>query len=426
LESGNGLFKKRVSGNSLVITIIVGLILAIFCTSILLLFYYNHIWETELRINERLNRNIQSGINLLLSDTAVLPSGTSDSLDLFGKGEDIIKLKRENWGLYNVAQVRSFWGNRVKSKLLLYGSRPEKYYNGCIYLADHQASLSVIGEVKLTGDVYLSGSGIKPGYINQRGYSFSQLLTGNVQKSNSNLPALNMNIKQYLFELLNKAKDHTTPEITAEFPSDTLNQSFGDSTLTVFQHKKVLIANKNLRGKIVIISDSSIEVENSARLENVILIAPEIRFNNGFSGSVQAIASDSIVTGENTNFFYPSSFVLLKEGKDIGFKTITIQKNCTFEGIILSVADSLDKEKTYLKIDANSLLTGIIYVNGYVESLANVHGTILTDYFVYRHSSSVYINNLVDVEINRSLLPTYFIGSPVFGSKKNKIITWLQ
>jgi len=421
-----GLFRKKLSGNSLIITIIIGLVMAILCTSILLLFYYNRIWESEVKINERLNRNIRSGINLLLSDTSSNFPLSTDSLDLFGRGEDIIKIKKERWGLFNVGEIVSFWGNRIKSRLFLYGSRPEKYYEGCIYLADHQTSLSVIGDVKLTGDAYLSGSGIKPGYINQRGYSFSELLTGDIQKSNRSLPALNESIKQYLFELINRTKSQTAPEIITEIPADSLSQSFSDSTLTVFQHNKIIIANKSLKGRIVIMSDSSIEVENSATLENVMLVAPEIRFKKGFSGSVQAIASDSLVAEENANFFYPSSFVLLKQERESGFKSITIKNNCRFEGIILSVADSLDKEKTYLRIYAKSLVTGIIYVNGYVENLANVHGTILTDFFVYRHSSSVYINNLVDVEINRRLLPAYFVGSPVFGSRKNKLITWLQ
>ena len=419
-------FQKKISGNSLIITIIIGLVLAILCSSLLLLFYYNRLWQSQVKIDRQLERNIQSGINLLLSDTSTIFVATPDTIDLFGDAENLIKTERERWGLFYIGLVEAYAANTKKAKLFLYGSKPEKYYDGCIYLADHQEALSLIGDTRLTGDAYLSGGGIKPGYINQRGYSFSRLLAGSIQRSKRDLPALNENTLEYLLALEKSTGDTSFLKSMDIIESDTLERSFGDTALTFFQHRRIVVAGKYLKGKIIIKSDSAIEVAKSAGLENVILVAPEIRFDAGFSGTVQAVATDSIIAEAGTSLHYPSSLVLVNNGNSIDGKRINIEKDCKLEGIILSIADSAHKQKTFVNIRSGTIITGIVYASGFLENLATIQGTALTDLFIYRNGASVYVNNLVDVEINRNLLSKYFISSPIFGNKKNNILAWVK
>lgn len=89
---------SKVAANSLSITIIISIVLAILCSTLLFLSFYNKRLEIQLSIDEKIDDNLQSGIALALSDTSSNKQERNFSVDLFEKGNDSVSIDLKSWG----------------------------------------------------------------------------------------------------------------------------------------------------------------------------------------------------------------------------------------------------------------------------------------------------------------------------------------
>lgn len=413
----------RVSATSLLITVILALVIGLTCGLLILLAYNNLRLRTDLRAEEKLSRNWNSCLSLVLKDDPATGEIRHKALDLFGTGNDSVYITEETWGVYQVASIEVRDGNRSKVKSFFFGSLLPSGLDGCLYLAEHQRSLSIVGSTTLTGKAYLPKGGIKPGYIDQRGYDHTELVNGSIEKSGDSLPLLNTGLIQYFAQL--PASD-TSRRVGMAVPGN-LESSFRDSLQTIWGHGAVVLSGNNLNGHILIVSDSLIDVNADARLENVLLSAPVIRFRSGFSGRVQAYVSDSVVTEDNCRFFYPSALVLAKRSGDTQQPRLVIGGNNILEGLALSWCQGSDKNKTFVEVGAGTTIQGILYVNGYLSLKGSVSGPTLTDYFIYKGPAVIYENYLVDASLDRSSLAGWYAGPVIFNSKRNnRILQWVN
>jgi len=398
----------------------VALIVGVISSMMVLLFYHHLRGEKRYDAGIKLRRDMESAINLVLADTAILVGERDDSIDLFGKGSDSVFIKEENWGLSGVACITVVENAMRLRKDFLYGAQPDGFLSGCLYLTDHQSPLSLSGDAKLEGDAWLSKGGLKPVFIDQSGFSYDELIKGNIKRSLDSLPAVD---KRIIESITSYNKKRT---VETGIP-DSLEQSFSDSVVVLYQKGPLSLAHCQLKGHVLIISDSSINVKNTCLLKNVLLSAPEIEFESGCSGIVQAMATDSIVVHGGCNFSYPSSLVVVKKDSSLLQPEIIIGDSCLFSGVILTEVLKKDENKTFVGIGKNSAITGLIYCAGYLSLKGKVTGTVLTDYFIYRSLPSIYINYLVDAELNRSGLSGYYVIPNLFFNKKpNKIMQWVN
>lgn len=409
-------------------TIVIALILAILCSSLILAGYYNKYNIINAAVNRKLVRNEESVINLLLSDTTIHCNSTEEKMDLFGQDEDSVIVRRGTWGLFQFASVFSFQTRFKREKSFFYGTAVPGFMDACLYLADHQKPVSLIGNTKLKGNAYLSKAGIKPGYIDQRGFNFSSLIEGKIKNSYSDLPAINQNMFACLLPLLSQAK--STSESKGDInvdEGDSIIQHFRDTALYIFRPEKIILRDISLKGQIIISSTDLIEVSASANLEDVILVAPRIRFHSQFEGTVQAIASDSLILEAGCVLNYPSSLVLIKQTTREIQNVLKIAENCTIRGTVVVYTDQKDIFKSYVETGDNTKIEGIMYTSGYLFLRGEVDGIVLTDYFIYKSPSTIYENHLVDVELNRNKLSPYFAGATIFdNTSPKKVIKWLH
>src|ERR1700676_1973882 len=136
---------SKLNANSLAITIIVSIILAILCSSLILLSYYNKRFEIQSYKAEKINRNLQSGIALVMADTTTNNNFENYTVDLFGKGDDSMEIGTYPWGIYNIAVIKAIGPHENKNIKLFYGSKLPEYLNSCIYLIDEGKPLYLIG-----------------------------------------------------------------------------------------------------------------------------------------------------------------------------------------------------------------------------------------------------------------------------------------
>ncbi|WP_205511068.1 hypothetical protein [Longitalea arenae] len=412
----------RVPANSLVLTIIIALVLAILCSSVIVLAYYSRQHQITATIDQRLNRNLESAMNLVLEGSGGWADETIDTLDLFDQQADSVTIKKRYWGVFEVACITAFSNVFSKNKAFISGTALPAYMDGCLYLADHRRPLAVNGNTVLTGDVYLSKGGIKPIYINQRAYSGSSLVNGKIKTSEEALPRLDASIIDHLYKM---TKDSV---LAMELPAaDSLVRAFDDSTTCMYSKDIWQLAGMTIKGHVMIKADSLIEADASTHLEDVILIAPVIRFKKGFTGTVQAIATDSLIAEAGSVFNYPSALVLLKEPGLKMQNVMRMEEGCNFQGLIIASCDPADVIKSRVEIKKNTLINGVVYVMGYCALGGQVNGSVLADFFIYQEQNIMYENTLVDVNLSRGELSPYFIGSPVFHQATRKqIIKWVK
>jgi hypothetical protein len=421
--------KNSVRASALLLTVVMALILAILCSAVILLAFYNRQYEISATVEQRLNRNIISTTNLVLSDSTFISSIQTDTLDLFGNNTDSVAISKEPWGIFQVACLTAFAGRFSKQQSFLYGGSLPVYMEGCVYLADHKRPLYLVGQTRLTGDAYLSKSALKPSFIDQRGYAYDHLLTGTVKISKEELPPLNEACINYLDDIPAKLAGHCLVDSSFRFsPADSLTRSFYDTALVIASHDPVFLENNYLQGHLIIQSDSMVTVNAAAHLEQVIIIAPVVKFQEGFTGSLQVIATDSIIVEPHCTFNYPSSLVLLKHKSFPTQNLIKIGSGSSFHGIIITNCEKEDIVRSFVQLQKDARISGLLYIKGYLSLEGNIiAGTVLTDYFIYRKGASVYENHMVDVEIDRKKLSPHFTGSAIFeGSSDKKIIQWLK
>ncbi len=418
----------RLPAGSLVLTIIIALILSILSSALILIGYYNRLSYKTDEIKERVDRNFESTVNLVLSDTAIYQNDFTDSLDLFGEGSDSVKITKSLWGIFEIARIKSFYGKFFREECFFYGTSMDGSLNACLYMADHQRPLSLVGETKLIGDAYLPKAGLKTSYIAQRGFSSTKLIDGSIKPSDQFLPVLNEEIKNNITQLLEKRNIRTFNNGKANlFNKGSILNNFKDSTLIYTQDGNLVLTDLILDGRVIIIASGLITVEPSAALSNVILVASGIVFKTGFHGKVQAIGTDSIIVQNNCIFNYPSALLLIKSESEILQNRMIIGEGNNINGLLVSICRNDDLYKSYVEIGNNTTFNGMIYSMGYLNLKTDITGIVLTDFFIYKTPSAIYENHLVDIEINRKNLSDYFLTSSIIRSDEKKgILQWVK
>ena len=295
-----------------------------------------------------------------------------------------------------------------------------------MYLADHNQPLSITGNTKLTGNAMLPQRGIKRVYIEGRSYASSKLLNGKSKSSNSSVPPLDPNLTNYMSAQLQQGMPKEVLKVI-EYSTDGIEnriQSFQDSTICLFAAGKIDLLAGSLRGRIIVKSESEIYISNEMELEDVVLIAPKIRVQSNFKGTVHLIASDSILVGAFAELHYPSSIIL---ASSLNQSYIGMGEQVQVFGEVILQGEQSSGDKGLLELMENSVLTGNVYSFDKVELKGKVIGSVTCDKFLLRTSSSIYENHIMDGEINSQELPENYLGVKQVGSKKSKeIIKWLN
>ncbi|HYC29799.1 MAG TPA: hypothetical protein VEB42_13295, partial [Chitinophagaceae bacterium] len=284
---------KKIKAGALVITVVISILIFLFCNAVVSIGLYNRQVQQQYFIRQRQAANLQSGINLLLSDTLELYKETEVN---FFDG-DSVALRKYPWGLFGVATVSVSKEKFSMTKCFMYGSPLPGFMRGCLYLADHQRPVSIGGNNNLHGEMYIPAGEMRSVYVGGN-YSIQGQLP--VHASDSSLPKIAMAAKNYLFGLSEKDS-----QLSAKVP-DSSGRSFLEPAEIIHVSAAMRLEHNKFSGHVLLQSDSLIEIGKDVQLDNVVLVAPVIRFEAGFSGAVQAFASRELTVGVGCNFDYPS------------------------------------------------------------------------------------------------------------------------
>jgi hypothetical protein len=394
-----------VKAHSLLYAIYICLIVSILCGA--LLYFANLYTQLNLHYNlqEEMYIHNQSVVNFALGNQIAqeeLPIDENSGIE----GNYEVK----QYGLLTMLLSNSILRNDTISSAHFVGSYSSN--KTAIHLANFTKSLSYSGNVKLVGDNQLPTTYIEASYITNKP---NNLITqGKTTVSELILPEINAYFKK-IFKEINAEK---TALSEIQKPKDSLFfNSFHNTTKEVYVNS--VLSNINFKGNFILRSKDSIRVKKNTVLEDVILMAPKITFEEGFTGTVQAFASKGIELEQKVILNYPSVVCVYNPTSEESL--IKIKKESKITGAVVLFGNALENiNKNNVEIDQEGLIFGDIYCTGRLDLKSKVYGSVYTNRFYLKTTSSTYDNMISDIEINTTKRPKYFIAIPLFETKKTE------
>ncbi|MFL5731297.1 MAG: hypothetical protein ACJ75J_17545, partial [Cytophagaceae bacterium] len=275
-------------GGSLYSVIVLSLVISLSIAAFISIAFFYRAQNSKNFLLERLHRNAQSGIALILADGDWLVHGEEQNLDLFGEEKDSVIIKKDHWGLFEYGIARAYSGPNTETKTILFGYKKGNNQDA-LFLADQGRPLFLSGNTLLKGTCYIPQAGVKRAFMEGESFKGGQLIEGESRISQASLPSLNKNYKERLISVFKSGI--TEMQDSIDVRSDTINRSFIEETLML--RSDSLLRNKNYSGNIILYSKKIIVIDSSCRLNDILIFASAVLIKNGFKGSVQVFAKDS-------------------------------------------------------------------------------------------------------------------------------------
>lgn len=372
-----------------------------------------------------LSNNLQSGINILLAGADQTYS--EHTISLFGHNNDSVTIRRDFWGLYDVGISKAFIQKDSLVKAFTIANKPDSANWNALYLTDQDSPLSVSGGTAIIGDASLPAAGVQIAFTDKPYTGDKKPVSGHIRHSEKTLPALNAEKLQQLEQIF--TAEHNGSNQVKE---DSTCNSFNNATVYINLGKEpATLKNKYLLGNIIIRSDTTVTIDSTVRLDNIMIFAKSILVNNGFKGNCQLFATDSVKIGRRCVFSYPSGVGVLNKKANRGIEPeIILDKNTVFSGIIFTSNKNKGLQDPKIVVEDGVKINGQIYSQSEVmfKGKAEITGSLYTIEVANFNSFRYSRNYLIDVKINGPALSSYYLASTFLpgAGKQKKILKWLQ
>ncbi|WP_299223896.1 hypothetical protein [uncultured Psychroserpens sp.] len=416
---------KKLRAGALQLVIFIVIIIALILSSFIILLHTHKQFKLQTNHMIEMVKLTDKGIQYALTQPVDLNKLTDVSL--YGEDYKSLKVKKTFWGVFEQVTAKTELKSKTFSKIALVGSQQEEPKIS-LYLKDNNYPLVVVGDTKIEGLVYLPKRGVKTGHISGHSYYGSTLVNGKILVSQQ-FPKLKDDLITHIESLiaLPPYNQNTTEFLNLESTKKQTN-SFNNSMLLAYSDADIILHDIELCGHIVVRSDTKISVHETAKLNDVILIAPIINILNSFEGTLQAFASQSITVSENVILDYPSSLVLFKDfsaEKENEAHVLEMKPTSKVKGSVLCLGKTSNiNYDVQLRIDTDAEIEGEVYCEQNMELKGHVFGTVYAKNFIVKNKGTTYQNHLYNAEININKLTKQFVGAPSETSKK-KIAKWL-
>jgi len=329
-------------------------------------------------------------------------------------------LLKERWGGYDLLTCISMSeaGDTIFSKKLLCGIVNEENDVALYIKGSGQPLIYIADSVKIHGRCFIPGGKFR-----------NYLSSGNTVVPDV-LPGRDTLIQPQLDKLYDWLHAFQTEVRQGKLVlSEPVKNSFFNEE-KVITADSVIIASELLGN--VIVNANTIITTKEAMLKHAILIARSVFFNDRFEGDVQVIASDTIVSGKNARFYYPSLMMILpdlnKGSNEKGSPIIKLKENTQYNGELLAYkSGNKTKALPLITVSENCHITGGIYNSGYTDIQGVLWGILISNKLLGYVNSMMQENLIRHTTINRDSLPPFYTFSTIFPQgKKIKSVDWLQ
>lgn len=421
-------FNIKLTAGALQYTIFIAVVIA------LLVFAFISLTYTQQHFKAKTSNFLQTVHNTNLAvnyaSNMQLPYNEIVEIQLSDGTNDNTIIKKQHWGIFDLITTTSTIKKETFTKNALLGGFLQD--RSSLYLQDNNQPLVLVGNTRIEGKTFLPKQGAKRGTIAGNSYTGSQLIYGSINLSKNNLPQLKN--REYLKQLAQGSIQFANM-IPLELSENViLLNSFNNPTQLFYSNASIDLRLIKLTGNIIIQSNSSIKVHPSAKLTDVLLIAPKIKILDKVTGNFQAFASKKISVGKNCKLKYPTSLILYEKKKNSisnqnnsnkDWNHIQIESGSEIKGIVGFISDNvINNFKPQILLEENSYVIGEVFCNQNFELKGIVTGSVFTKRFIANQFGSIYQNHIYNGRILSVNFPKQYAGLAIKKSKIN-IAKWL-
>jgi hypothetical protein len=414
--------------SSLYIVIIVALVIGIICSALITAaYFYRAQYQLQFQYARLLN-NSNSGVQILLNTTDSsyrAPQG----LSLSDNHADSIILQKYPWGVFDIGVVKTFSHRDTLWRIFSVANTIDSAKWQAVYLIDEDRPLSLSGKTNLRGDAGLPKAGVKTAYLDNQSYTGGEpLVKGHIRNSEKQLPPLagpRLDLIRRLFR--------RSPETSREpAPQPGVSRSFRLSTRVIRLNGLTTLQNTRLSGNLIMYSDTTLIIDSTASLQDVIVVAKAIQVKSGFHGHCQLYATDSLSVGSDCHFTYPSCLALFRDTAAVtGLPgRINLGERSSVEGLVFTYEKQPGKLPPVISLARNAVISGQIYSQGILslKDGVSIRGGVMTTRFLYQNGFTAYENYLINANIDITALSRYYLSSPLSPSAgaNQHILQWLK
>ncbi len=426
----------KVKAGALQLTIYIVVVIAILLSGFLILVHtqnYFKLTHEQLLNATKLN---DKAINHSLIHHPI-PLEDSLNLELFEDENMQVSVKRTYWGIFNRIEATSTFKRNSIKKIALTGAKQELNSRPALYLADFNRPLVVVGSTYIKGTAYVTPQGVRAGNINGKSFYSSQLIEGPVYNYPRKLPQLNNELQHQIRFIPENFKELSDSHFLPNTIVDSISNSFHSPVQILYEKKSLNLEHCRITGNFIIQSNNKITVAPTAKLTDVVLIAPEIEIQDHTNGTFQVFATEKITVGKNVTLQYPSALVLNKKKerkaadstKNIipnnSKSRLKIDRDSTIEGIVLDLGEyNPQSYNSDVLMEENTEILGELYATGNIELKGRIKGTVYANNFLTKEKGSIYQNHLFNVTIDVSKLSEEYVGLDIENKEKG-IVKWL-
>ena len=420
------ILKRKIKAGALYYTILISFIIAAILIALIMHNYLQNRYTDMLIMQDKVSRNAGSAIQMMLGNPALCEYNKETEINLFDDDNEKVTVSKKKWGGYDIFNAKAEWKNYSVLKSALCGINKAGHDSTALYLSDENIYLSVCGSTLIKGNCKLPKMGVRKANIEGKFYKNEKEIYGKIGASSNSLPKIITSINNFISKI--RKQDNLTNDSIISF--NDLNQrfacrSFREKTLIAYDPGIIYLKRQKINGNIVIVSDMGIRIAKEAKLNNIIIVAPRIHFEQAFTGQVQAFATDSMVVDKNCYFKLPSLLAIFNE--NINQAGISIDEDVIIAGGVILFQENKPVNPSILDIGKNTTIYGTVYINGNVQVKGTIYGSLYCNRFFLQTPAAYYENHLLDAIINNTDLPKSFTGYQLFENEKDmKIIEWLK
>jgi len=409
----------NLKASALFYSIVVALVVTITTTGLLSAFFFNKMVTTDLIQDHQQINNLESATTLLLNSDLV-DQNVPLITDLYGLGKDSVVLQRYQWGSYELATSEVVSSNNSLKRAFFMADEVKAPQT--LLLADGRYPLALAGQALLDGECTVPKTGIKRGYIGQRGFERDQLVQGTVNYEGKSLPELALEQEAFIQSLYSNSWQRKSIK---QHPLDRLpknvENSFFAPTLVFSGDEDLYLNQGQVSGNVIIRTTGTITIDPSFVTDGVVLFGEKIRVLERFRGSVQLYAVEELIVDAGSYLKYPSTAAIT--GASAGY--LRLNENSKVEGAVLCLSDD---KKTIVQLDKNATIQGTLYSAGKVQHKGKVYGNTYTSGFIVKAAANNYLNHILDGELSypqRDKLVSVRVTEEAHSPTK-KIVQWLR
>lgn len=363
---------------------------------------------------EQQRADVESGFLLYSVDSTFLDDMDRDSIvqlypDEEGSG---LKVRCVRWGMYEVVSIAAGRGRHESVRLM--GKRYAERRKAAFYMPDEGRFLSLAGKVKLEGRVYVPARGMNYSQAGADFFSGRKVETGNIFRSGDELPGIEPETREYVERLFEAAGSGVETQ-------GPLTRPFGGVPLCLEVDGRV--EHVEWSGHLLIRCRERLFISRNSRLENVVVVAPAVEVEEGFRGSVQIFATDSVRLGNDVVLREGSGLYLRGGGTERG---IYLGERCELNGYVIVEKGAGERSTVgadYVQPESCCVM-GLVYVDGIAEVHGIVAGSLYVGQSYYFTPEGYYSSVVYHLALLQDSLAVYPLGME--GPYERRVVKWLE